>query len=60
MWSSPLELYPVHVSPDVAPVGHRLLIEPQTHTVNAEYLVVQPSREPYGIPVEYTKRVWVC
>jgi hypothetical protein len=60
MWSSPLELYPIHVSPDVFPAGHRPLIEPQTHTVNAEYLVVQPSREPYGIPVEYTRRLWIC
>jgi len=48
------------VSPDVSPTGHRPLIEPQTHTVNAEYLVVQPSREPYGIPQEYTRRVWIC
>ena len=60
MWSSPLELYPIHVSTDLAPMGQRLLVEPQTHTVHAEYLVVQPSREPYGIPVEYTRRLWIC
>lgn len=58
--SSPLEIYPVHVAPSLAPVGQGLLIEPAVNKVNAEYLVVQPSREPYGIPVEYTKRVWVC
>jgi hypothetical protein len=60
MWSSPLELYPVHVSPDLAPLGQGLLIEPAVNRVNAEYLVVQPSREPYGIPQEYTRRVWIC
>jgi len=60
MWSSPLELYPVHVSPTLAPEGQRPLIEPSVHRVNAEYLVVQPSREPYGIPQEYTKRLWIC
>jgi hypothetical protein len=62
MWSSPLELYPVnvHASPDLAPEGQRLLVEPSTYKVNAEYLVVQPSREPYGIPQEYTKRLWIC
>ena len=60
MWSSPLELYPIHVSPDLAPSGQALLIEPSVNRVNAEYLVVQPSREPYGIPQEYTRRVWVC
>ena len=60
MWSSPLELYPVHVAPDVAPVGQRLIVEPQTHIANAEYLVVQPSREPYGVPQEYTRRLWIC
>lgn len=60
MNSSPLEIYSVHVAPSLAPVGQGLLIEPAVNKVNAEYLVVQPSREPYGIPVEYTKRVWVC
>jgi len=60
MWSSPLELYPVHVSPTLAPEGQRPLVEPTTYKVNAEYLVVQPSREPYGIPQEYTKRLWIC
>jgi hypothetical protein len=60
MWSSPLELYPIHVAPELAPIGQRLLVEPQTYKVNAEYLVVQPSREPYGIPQEYTRRLWVC
>jgi hypothetical protein len=60
MWSSPLELYPIHVSPDLAPSGQALLIEPSVNKVNAEYLVVQPSREPYGIPQEYTRRVWIC
>ena len=60
MNSSPLEIYPVHVAPALAPMGQGLLIEPSVNKVKAEYLVVQPSREPYGIPVEYTKRVWVC
>jgi len=60
MNSSPLEIYPVHVAPSLASVAQGLLIEPAVNKVNAEYLVVQPSREPYGIPVEYTKRVWVC
>ena len=58
MWSSPLELYPIHVSPDIR--HYRLLVEPQTYKVNAEYLVVQPSRGPYAIPQEYTTRLWVC
>jgi hypothetical protein len=60
MNSSPLEIYPVHVSPSLAPIDQGLLIEPSVNRVNAEYLVVQPSREPYGVPQEYTKRVWIC
>jgi hypothetical protein len=60
MWSSPLELYPIHVSPDLAPIGQRLLVEPQTYKVNVEYLVVKPFRGPYATPQEYTKRLWVC
>lgn len=59
MWSSPLELYPVHVSPTLAPQGQALVVEPQVK-VKAEYLVVQPSREPYGICQEYSRRIWVC
>ena len=45
MNSSPLEIYPVHVSTSLAPIGQDLLIEPSVNRVNAEYLVVQPSRE---------------
>tara|TARA_R100001377_G_scaffold29713_1_gene16178 strand:+ start:839 stop:1021 length:183 start_codon:yes stop_codon:yes gene_type:complete len=60
MNSSPLEVYPVHVLPTSAPVGQELLIEPSVNRVNAEYLVVQPSREPYGVPQEYTRRLWIC
>jgi len=58
--SSPLEIYPVHVASTLTPMGQGFLIEPPVNRVNAEYLVVQPSREPYGIPVEYTKRLWIC
>jgi len=57
---SPLELYPVHLMPEVSRPSYRLLIEPTVHKVNIEYLVVQPSREPYGTPQEYTKRLWIC
>ena len=60
MWSSPLELYPIHVAPDLLPQVQRLLVEPSVYKVNVEYLVVQPSREPYGIPQEYTTRLWIC
>ena len=60
MNSSPLEMYPVHVSASLAPIAQGLLIEPAVNKVNEEYLVVQPSREPYGVPQEYTRRVWIC
>jgi len=59
MWSSPLELYPVHVSSLVAPQGMTHVIEPQTKEIKAEYLVVQPTQKPYEIH-DYSRRVWVC
>ena len=57
MWSSPLELYPVFMPLPV--YGQAQVIEPQT-AVRAEYLIVQPSREPYALPQEYAKKLWVC
>jgi hypothetical protein len=59
MWSSPLELYPVHVSLLVAPQGMTHVIEPQTKEIKAEYLVVQPTQKPYEMQ-DYARRVWVC
>ena len=56
----PLELYPVHILPELAPEGQRMLVEPQTYKVQVEYLVVQQSREAYAMPQEYTKRLWIC
>jgi len=42
VWSSPLELYPVHVSPTIAPQGMAYVIEPQvSKRINVErYSVV--------------------
>ena len=60
MWSSPLELYPVHVSPTIAVQGMAHVIEPQTKDVKAEYLVVQPSKKPYEVQQDYSRRVWIC
>ena len=57
MWSSPLELYPVFMPLPVQ--GQAQVIEPKT-TVRAEYLIVQPSREPYAAAQEYAKKLWVC
>lgn len=60
MWSSPLELYPVHVSPTIAPQGMAQVAEPQTREVKADYLVVQPPRGPYETQQRYSQRLWVC
>ena len=59
MWSSPLELYPVHVS-SLAPTTMAYVIEPQTKEIKAEYLVVQPTQKPYEMQQDYSRRVWVC
>ena len=34
MWSSPIELYPVHLSSTLAPSGQALVIEAQTERVD--------------------------
>jgi hypothetical protein len=66
MWSSPLELYPIHVSPTVAASGMALVQEPKTdievpnRDVNLEYLIVQPTNGPYEIHEQYSRRLWVC
>ena len=60
MWSDVATLYPTHVAPDTAPVGQVLVIEPQTKEIKAEYLVVQPSKKPYEVQQDYSRRVWVC
>ena len=59
MWSSPLEVYPVHVSPSQAPAGTILVAEPQV-TRQVDYLPVQPPKAPYELQQEYSRRLWIC
>jgi len=52
----------VHQSTSLLPEGKALLIEPtvsQTAQRPEEYLVVQPSKEPYETQ-EYSRRYWRC
>ena len=52
----------VHQSTSLLPEGKALLIEPtvsQTAQRPIEYLVVQPSKEPYETQ-EYSRRLWLC
>ena len=59
VWSTPLEVYPVHVSPSQAPVGTVLVAEPQV-VRQVDYLPVQSAKAPYGLQQEYSRRLWVC
>jgi hypothetical protein len=59
MWSSPTGLPSVHQSPSLFPEGKALIIEPQVAQKPIEYLVVQPSKEPYETQ-EYSRRYWLC
>ena len=59
MWSTLLEVYPVHVSPSQAPVGAILVAEPQV-VREVDYLPIQPPKAPYGLQQEYSRRLWVC
>jgi hypothetical protein len=62
MWSSPTGLPLVHQSTSLLPEGKALIIEPtvsQTAQRPEEYLVVQPSKEPYETQ-EYSRRLWLC
>jgi hypothetical protein len=58
MWSSPLELYPVHL-PTQAVEGQTKLIEPQTTIREPEYLTVQPTKQTYSTQ-QYSRRLWIC
>ena len=60
MWSSPIELYPVHLSPTLPPSGQVQVIEPQVSIKTPEYLSVQPIGKPYTTTQEYSKRLWIC
>jgi hypothetical protein len=66
MWSSPLELYPIHVSPIIAAHGMALVAEPKTDIkvpnkdVNVEYLVVPRPTAPYEIREYYSHMLWIC
>ena len=58
MWPSPLELYPVHVSPTIAPQGMAYVIEPQVIR-EQDYMRVQPISKPYEITA-YSTLHWVA
>ena len=58
MWPSPLELYPVHVSPTVAPQGMAYVVEPQVIR-EQDYMRVQPISKPYEITA-YSTLHWVA
>tara|TARA_R110000737_G_scaffold117254_1_gene149975 strand:+ start:8 stop:187 length:180 start_codon:yes stop_codon:yes gene_type:complete len=59
MWSSPVGLPLVYQQPSILPEGKALLIQPQVEEKPIEYLVVQPSKEPYQTQ-EYVRRLWIC
>ena len=58
MWPSPLELYPVHVSPTIAPQGMAYVIEPQVIR-EQDYMRVQPISKPYEITA-YSTLHWIA
>jgi len=61
MWSSPLELYPVHVSSAQAPQGQGFVVEPQVAIKLQDYLSVQPAKGPYELAQDFhRRRLWVC
>ena len=57
MWPSPLQLYPVHVSPTIAPQGMAYVIEPQVIR-EQDYMRVQPISKPYEITA-YSTLHWI-
>jgi len=57
VWPSPLELYPVHVSPTIAPQGMAYVIEPQVIR-EQDYMRVQPISKPYEITA-YSTLHWI-
>ena len=57
MWSSPVELYPVHITP-LPPSGMAYVVEPQV-TRNKEYMIVQPISKPYEVNA-YSTLHWVA
>jgi hypothetical protein len=59
MWSSPLELYPVHLPPLQSVEGQTKVAEPQTAQRQTEYLTVQPTQQTYSTQ-EYSRRLWIC
>lgn len=60
MWSSPAELYPIHIAPTQAVQGQGYVIEPQVEYQEQDYLIVQPSGKPYELHQNYARRLWVC
>ena len=64
MWSTVSEIYPVHMSPILAPLGQALVKEPQvsmSHSYAHDYIPVQPPRTPYSIIGDgYTRNLWIC
>ena len=58
MWSSPLELFPVHVSPTIAPQGMAYVIEPQVIR-DRDYMIVQPISKPYAVNA-YSTLHWIA
>ena len=58
MWPSPLQLYPVHVSPTIAPQGMAYVIEPQVIR-EQDYMRVQPISKPYEITA-YSTLHWIA
>ena len=58
MCPSPLELYPVHVSPTIAPQGMAYVIEPQVIR-EQDYMRVQPISKPYEITA-YSTLHWIA
>ena len=58
MWPSPLELYPIHVSPTIAPQGMAHVVEPQVIR-EQDYMRVQPTSKPYEITA-YSTLHWVA
>ena len=57
MWSSPVELYPVHITP-LPPAGMAYVVEPQVAR-NKEYMIVQPISKPYAMTA-YSTLHWIA
>jgi len=59
VWSSPLELYPVHILP--APQGQVFIAEPKVEYQLQAYVQIQPTKGPYQMQMfPYSKRLWIC